>query len=398
MNLLFYYSAERVFKDECGNLYTSGNFTPEVWDRYLSISDNLSVIMTDSGKIISKEEAMEKKQLIDTEKINMILLPERFVSLKSYFSLKRKRKTDKIQRDAFEANDFAIIRSANSSVLGRCRRWGIPYAIEVVGCLWDAFWNHSIKGKVMAPFQFLKSKYNVRKAPYALYVTNEFLQKRYPTKGKNVNCSNVSLHTIDPEVLKERLEKIKNKSGKLIIGTAAACDVRYKGQQYVIKALSILKKQGLTDFRYDIVGAGDPSYLLGVAEKYGVSDQINIVGQLSHDKVMEWLKGIDLYIQPSLQEGLPRSVIEAMSVGLPCMGTNIAGIPELINKSMLFKRKSSKDIARIIKGLNTDVLLELSKENFEEAKNYHYQILSKRRTEFYNDFRKYAEEKKEATR
>lgn len=398
MNLLFYYSAERVFKDEYGNLYVSGNFTPEVWERYLSISDNLTVVMTDSGKVIPQAEAKEKKQLVDTEKINMMLIPNRYASFKSYFSLKRKKKTDAIQKEAFETNDFAIIRSANSSVLGHCRRWGVPYSIEVVGCLWDAYWNHSLKGKIMAPYEFFVSKYNVRKAPYALYVTNKFLQKRYPTKGKSVCCSNVSLPTADQRILDERLNKINNHSGKLILGTAAACNVRYKGQQYVIKALSILKKQGLTDFQYDIVGAGDPSYLLKVAEKYGVLDQINIVGQLSHDKVMEWLKGIDLYIQPSLQEGLPRAVIEAMSMGVACMGTNIAGLPELINKDMLFRRKSSKDIARIIKGLDAPTLLKLSKENFEEAKNYDYKVLSKRRTEFYNDFRKYAEGEKEATR
>lgn len=391
MKLVFYHRSERVYKDNKGNLYTSGNFTPEVWERYLSIADELSVVMTDSGKIISEEEGIKTKQKVDTEKINMILLPEKYSSVKSFFSPDRAS----IERKAVDDCDFAIIRSASSPLIDYCRKKGIPYAVEVVGCLWDAYWNHSLKGKIMAPYQFLSAKRRVKKAPYVLYVTNEFLQRRYPTNGKTTNCSNVSLGAFDDNVLEERLRKIENHTGTMVLGTAAAgLDIRFKGQQFVIRALSQLKKKGITNFRYDIVGAGDPSYLLGEAQKHGVSDQVNIVGQLTHDGLMDWLKGIDLYIQPSLQEGLPRSVIEAMSVGLPCAGSSVAGIPELLDGSMLFKGKDVKGIANILENISKEQMLTLSKENFEKAKTYDVNIISKRRLEFYKDFRKYAENKK----
>ena len=398
MKLVFYHESERIFKDEVGNLYTSGNFTPEVWDRYLSVCDHLTVIMTDSGKVLSEEEAKKTKQQIDTDKITVVLLPDRYASFKKYFSIKRKQESNRIQKEAFNACDYAIIRSANSPAIAMFRKTGKPYAIEVVGCLWDSFWNHSLRGKLMALYEFLISKYNVKKADYVLYVTNKFLQRRYPTRGKTVNCSNVSLSGFDDKVLEARLEKIKNHNGKIILGTAAALDVRYKGQQYVIKALGRLKKHGITNFQYDLVGRGDQAYLRRVAEKHGVTEQINFIGQIPHDGVLEWLKGIDLYIQPSLQEGLPRSVIEAMSMGLPCAGSSVAGIPELLNDSMLFKGKDFKAIAHILGSLNKENMLSLAKENYEEAKQYDVEILSKRRTEFYNDFRKFAENKKDATK
>ena len=391
MRLLFYYSAERIFKDPQGNLYASGNFTPEVWERYISIADELTVVMTDSGRVIPQEEAQRSKHIIDTKKFDVVLLPDKYTSLKSFFSLKRKRLSDKKEKETFDKCDFAIIRSANTSVLSRCRKWGIPYAVEVVGCLWDAFWNHSLKGKLMAPYEFFIAKYNASKAPYALYVTNEFLQKRYPAKkAVTVSCSDVSLYHLDEKVLEERIEKIKNHSGTYVLGTAAACNVRYKGQQFVIKALAHLKKQGLENFRYDVVGSGDPSYLLKVAEKLGVADKVNIVGQLSHDKVMEWLKSIDLYIQPSLQEGLPRAVIEAMSMGVPCTGTNIAGMPELISEDLLFSRKNVREIASIIENLDTEREIKAANENFQKAKEYDAKLLSRRRAEFYKNFREYA--------
>ena len=224
-----------------------------------------------------------------------------------------------------------------------CRKKNKPYMIELVGCAWDSFWNHGISGKILAPYLFLRTKREVKNAPFVVYVTSEFLQRRYPTNGVNTNISNVKLHVQDSEVLKNRLRKISERNRKIVLGTAANVDIRYKGQQYVIEALGILKKQGITNFEYQILGAGDQSYLKGVAKKNNVEDQVKFLGSYPHEKVFDWLKNeLDIYVQASLQEGLPRSVIEAMSVGLPCIGSDVAGIPELLDKKWVFKRKGNK--------------------------------------------------------
>lgn len=121
----------------------------------------------------------------------------------------------------------------------------------------------------MASYSLFNLKKVVKKAPYIVYVNNEFLQKRYPTKGKSNNCSNVILTKFDDLVLKRRLDKIglmKNTS-KLVIGTIAAVNVRFKGQQYVIEALGQLRKESITNFEYQLVGDGDQSYLKLVAKK-----------------------------------------------------------------------------------------------------------------------------------
>ena len=47
------------------------------------------------------------------------------------------------------------------------------------------------------------------------------------------------------------------KSSKIVIGTAAAVNVKYRGQQYVIEALGELKKQGITNYEYHLVGGGE---------------------------------------------------------------------------------------------------------------------------------------------
>ncbi len=83
MKLLFYYSYEKAYTDENGNIYISGNFPPEVWERYLSISEHLDVVLRDGGRI-KREDAIKSKQIIDTQKINVILVPDLKKSLRSF--------------------------------------------------------------------------------------------------------------------------------------------------------------------------------------------------------------------------------------------------------------------------------------------------------------------------
>ena len=108
---------------------------------------------------------------------------------------------------------------------------------------------------------------------------------------------------------------------------------------------------------------------------------------MPHDEVFTWLDGLDIYAQPSRQEGLPRSVIEAMSRGLPCIGARTAGIPELLNEECIFSN-SKKEISEICTILNKmisspDLMREYAKENFYESKEYARNTLVERRTDFF---------------
>ncbi len=142
------------------------------------------------------------------------------------------------------------------------------------------FLNLGIKGKLIAPYMKIATRNRGREAPFAVYVTKEFLQKRYPTKGENINCSNVALIEFDDAVLEKRLQRIQQDNPKIIIGTTAAVNVRFKGQQYIIEALGNLKKQGITNFEYHLTGAGDQTYLKAIAKKYEVLDQVKFLGAI----------------------------------------------------------------------------------------------------------------------
>lgn len=178
-----------------------------------------------------------------------------------------------------------------------------------------------------------------------------------------------------------------SKNNKIIIGTTGATNIKYKGQEYVIKALGKLKEQGITKFEYQLVGGGDLEYLKNIAKEYNVVDQVKFLGEKPHHEVIEWLDIIDLYIQPSLTEGLPRALIEALSRGLPSIGSNAGGIPELLDEKVIFEKKSISELFNLLSSINMDFIREQAIRNFNETKKYDKQIVERRRVEFFNKFK-----------
>lgn len=264
------------------------------------------------------------------------------------------------------------------------KQHGKPFFAELMGDAWDAYWNHGVAGKIIAPFIFLKTKQAVKSADYALYVTSEFLQQRYPCRNESISASNVRIDRLKPEVLDNRLLRIKEYDPKSItLMTTAAVDVRYKGHEYVIQAIPLLNQVGVR-VKYVMIGGGSQDFLKSVAKKCGVEDQVEFLGRMPLERVFDRLDYADIYIQPSLQEGLPRSVIEAMSRGCPVIGAKTAGIPELIAPECVVRRKSVKDIVDTILAINNpETLTQLAKQNFETAGGYLDEVLDARRSAYF---------------
>lgn len=132
------------------------------------------------------------------------------------------------------------------------------------------------------------------------------------------------------------------------------------------------------------MGDGDQGYLKSVAQKYDVTEQVVFLGKLTHQDVFHWLDGIDVYIQPSKTEGLPRALIEAMSRGLPCLGSQAGGIPELLEEDCLFSitRRTVDEIADLLESLTRDSMERQARHNFEESRKYDEVVLNHRRRQF----------------
>lgn len=388
MKALFCYDGP-LYKDVNGHYYDS-ILNDQMFARYFKVANSLEILIR--MRNIETDAGCNQMNRLTNPKIQVTECP----NLSSVTGLITSKSIVKqIIEDRIQDAEAVFIRLP--SVIGYiavdvCKKKKKKYLIEVVGCPWDSYWNYSVTGKFIAPLAALAMKTRILNAPYVIYVTNNFLQNRYPTKGKQISCSNVELPTLDNNIINNRLRYINNKRSDelFVIGTAAGLDVPYKGQHYVIRALGILKQQGLTQIEYQLIGGGTGEYLTELAKIMGVEKQIKIVGQMPHDKVFPWLDGLDAYIQPSRQEGLPRSMIEAMSRALPCLGAKTAGIPELIESECIFSNSQNEiyEIAELLRRLYMDKTSQKHQaiRNFDEAKKYQKEILTRRRTLFFEAF------------
>lgn len=387
MKCLFVHDFRSYIKDK--EVYTT-NLSYEILEkRYIDCFGELN-ILNRCGQMDStqSEKGMVKASGKSIQFINEISIFTSVSFFKNYLNIK------KIVYKNVAKSEYIIIRL--DSFLGLiaakyCRKYHKKYLIEVVGCVWDSFWNKGLFGKIVAYPLLKKMQYEIWECPYVVYVTSKFLQSRYPTKGENTNISNVQLKNIDDSILEKRIERIKNFEKEHIFEliTVASVEVRYKGQETVIRAITELKKRGKKNFRYHLIGGGNNTYLLDLVNKLKISEQIIFHGSMNHDDVMKFLDKCDIYIQPSKQEGLPRALIEAMSRGLLCYGTNIAGIPELLSSDMLIstKKDNFKELSNKFLNINKELCISQGRRNILESKKYIESILETRRKSFFKAFR-----------
>lgn len=285
--------------------------------------------------------------------------------------------------------DILIARLPSELGLLACsiaRRLNKPYLVEVVACAWDALWNYgSIKGRAYAPLLFARMRQAVSHAPYVSYVSQEFLQTRYPApRAKNVVAvSNVELPAPDSRTLARRFERLSAQPDTLVIGLIGSLKTRYKGVDLAIDALAQVRSAGI-DAELRVLGGGDPTVFKQIAIAKNVEEQVHFDGLLDRKSVMVWLDALDIYIQPSLQEGVPRALIEAMSRGCPAIGSRCGGIPELLPEGCLVPVGDSRQLyQRLRSGLDSlDWRISQAEQNVARAQKFEKQGLDARRSAF----------------
>lgn len=370
--------------------YSRIEFPYENWLRYLGAFEKVTILSRQQNLDINED--LSTMNISSGENVEFIGLPN--LNTPINLVLERKEAINRI-RETLSKADAVIARlpsTIGNITIQQAIKLGKPYAVELVGCPSDALNGlKSLKGKIYAPILTNSTRKNVYNASHVMYVTEEFLQRRYPTKGKSIACSNVKLNFPGTgNFAIPRLSKIDANNYCVNIGLIGYLSP-YKGIDTALKALKILSPK-YPNIRLNILGNGDEDYWESYASNLNIDKgKLKISTIKSKEKLEKWFGLIDIYIQPSRTEGLPRGLIEAMSQGCPSIASRVGGIPELLREEFLHNPEDYSKLASLVENLiiNKDLYKKSSEENFVKSKKYNYEFLEENRRGFWEDFSKY---------
>jgi len=113
---------------------------------------------------------------------------------------------------------------------------------------------------------------------------------------------------------------------EILLGTVGRLDEQ-KGHIYLLEAVA--KLRAAQPIRCAIVGQGPMLQdLQHQVRRLGLEESVRLVGE--DDDIPSWLSAMDIFILPSLWEGLPNALLEAMAMGLPVVAAKVDGVPEAV--------------------------------------------------------------------
>ena len=392
--LLFVSMAARIIYDDQGNPYLNSHMNRNTVERYANLCDCFTMFLRDSRIRLSEAEAKERCNPFPLDLADLIVEYDPYSPVWNWLNLSQRKRFDAALETAILDADKVIFSAASNFYVNKginfCKKYGKPYLVLNGGFSFETDWNNKNPlGKLLAPIREYRCRKNLAEAPYALYVTNWSLQKRYPCKGVSVGCSDVEIPKLTEDILEKRQKKIfALPAGKLTLGTIGEVDNRNKSQTDVIRAISRVK-QALPEmrFEYQLVGGGNPEKLLKAAEKWGVADCVKVIGQIPHSEIYSWLDQIDIYIQPSRSEGLCRAVVEAMSRACPVICSTAGGNVELCSEEFSFRAgKIDRITDCLIRMCDVPTLHRQAERSFAAAKAYESEKLDEIRNAFLQGF------------
>jgi glycosyltransferase involved in cell wall biosynthesis len=200
------------------------------------------------------------------------------------------------------------------------------------------------------------AKLSLEKADF-VYASSDELKEVTESLGLRVHLlkNAVDIKKFKPvkkDIIRKEL-KLSEKT-RIIITTRRL--VEKNGVIYLIRAIPLVLKENKNVFFFLIGDGPEREKIEKEIKKLNISRFVKLKGALQNDEVIAYLNSSDLFVLPSLKESTSMSGLEAMACGLPIVGTNIGGIPQIIDdgkNGYLCEPKNPRDLAnKIIKVLS----------------------------------------------
>lgn len=295
-------------------------------------------------------------------------------------------------------NDAVIMRPGQvaNTLYPYIQRSRIPYGLLIVSDPADVFSPDAVRHPLRFFFRwwFIHNlRVQCARARAVAYVTTHALQRRYPPAPGAFTTSFSDVDLSEEQFTPHARQVNTVKKNYTLIGVGGL-EQLYKGVDLLIQAVSQCRSAGVN---VCMVWLGEGKHRREFEQQaaaLGLQDFVRFRGQvMAGQEVTSELDQADLFVMPSRAEGLPRAMIEAMARGLPCIGSTVGGIPELLEEDDMFPPNRSDVLAtKIAKVLgNPQRMQKMSLRNWEKAHEFQTAHMEQRKKVFYGKVREMTE-------
>ena len=276
---------------------------------------DLSVILLNEGRL--EEE-------IDALGIPVRVFPEsRWRSGKIFRELVREFKQSNIQIIHTHKYKDTILAAPAAKLCG------IPHVVRTVHGLREPFQGlQSLKMSIYKAIERIAHRYYVD----SIIRVSSQIERTYKAEGERfrVTCIRNGIDLDGRSILTDRW-RTRNELGidseTCLIGTIGRL-TPVKGIPYLLDAARILLRQG-ANVKVLVVGDGSIRQdLLAQAGNLGVGERVVFLGHREDTDVL--LQALDIFVLPSLSEGIPMALLEAMAASRPIVASRVGGVPEIV--------------------------------------------------------------------
>ncbi|WP_226532014.1 glycosyltransferase [Microbacterium paraoxydans] len=343
--VLKFFSLVKLHRDESG-AYRA--LTPlmsnEEWAPFLEVFDRVEIFTRVEESVVSGDG-----YLLDDERIRVTPLPF-YDGWRSYFRQARRIRTaiDAATRDNGAAYGVWAPNQIVAHVARRAKAKDAELLVRLIGDPEDVLTAIVPRpfGAVLGRFSRASTAAAVRKATAVVYVTLRALQAKYPAATGTAVLARTNLR-LSPEILEIEKKEYADflAGGPVSVIAVGSQQQNYKGHDLLIDAVAALRRSG-REVNLTLVGQGAlHSRLVDQAELAGVP--VNFVPRAgSTVDVARLVVSHDILVMPSRTEGMPKALLEAMSVGVFTLGSSVGGMVEVLDSSFRFEPDDTEALAK----------------------------------------------------
>ena len=386
-------------------MWTTTSHPYSFWTRYLEVFDQVDVL----ARVLDVKEAEPQWHQANGAGVNFLPVPYFFGPHQYARQILKVRKAIAAGAGNSEAVIMRVPSLVGQTVAATLRRSGHPFGLEVVGDPYDVFAPGAGIKHPLRPFFRHWFSSNLRRqcleAKAVAYVTEQALQRRYPANTSMTGVSDVvlpesafttsysSVELNSKQILTGERKSVTH--NRFVLVFVGSLEQLYKAPDVVIEATAKAIAKGCK-LQLRIVGEGRYREALEqLARSLGIGEYCEFLGQVpSGAAVQEVLDSSDMFVLPSHVEGLPRAMIEAMARGLPCIGSQVGGIPELLEPEFIVPSGNAEALAAKIVEMvaNPRQRKAASERNLSEARKYCDELLRTKRVQFWRKVQSFTAE------